>query len=102
MATYAITSRYYRTEQTDLETEDGQTIAYLRRRFVPQPETMSLMHAYTVVDGDRLDLIAARELGDPQLFWRIADANRAMRPDALTEEPGRSLRITLPEGIPGP
>ncbi len=102
MATYPITSRYHRTEQTALETADGKTKAYLRRRFVPQPETMRLMHEYTVVDGDRPDLIAARALGDPLLFWRLADANRALRPEALTEAPGRTLRITLPEGIPGP
>jgi hypothetical protein len=35
------------------------------------------------------------------LFWRICDANRAMRPGALTETIGSRLRITLPEGIPG-
>jgi len=39
-------------------------------------------------------------LGDPELFWRVCDANRAMRPDELTETIGRRLRITLPEGIP--
>jgi hypothetical protein len=31
----------------------------------------------------------------------VADANGAMRPDELTEEIGRKLRITLPEGVPG-
>ena len=45
--------------------------------------------------------IAARELGDPEAFWRICDANGAMRPDELTAVPGRALRITLPQGIPG-
>jgi hypothetical protein len=50
-----------------------------------------------------LDNISARapEIGDPELFWRICDANRALRPEALTEEIGRRLRITMPEGIPG-
>ena len=56
---------------------------------------------YSVVAGDRLDTIAAQLLGDPELFWRIADANGAMRPDELTETVGRKLRITLPAGIPG-
>ena len=41
-------------------------------------------------------------LGDAEQFWRICDANRAMRPDELTETTGRRLRITLPEDIPGP
>ena len=38
---------------------------------------------------------------DPEQFWRLCDANAAMRPDELTESVGRRLRITLPEGIPG-
>jgi hypothetical protein len=55
-----------------------------------------------VTQGERLDIIAATYLGDPEQFWRICDANNAMRPDELTETPGRQLRITLPEGIQGP
>ena len=48
-----------------------------------------------------LSQIAAQELGDSELFWRLCDANGALRPDELTAEPGRAIRITLPEGIPG-
>jgi len=51
--------------------------------------------------GERLDNVTAQHLDDPEQFWRIADANRAMRPEALTETRDRLLRITLPEGIPG-
>jgi hypothetical protein len=47
-----------------------------------------------------MDTIAASELGDPEAYWRICDANDAMRPDDLATV-GRALRITLPEGIPG-
>ncbi|MFL5804527.1 MAG: hypothetical protein ACJ8CR_22625 [Roseiflexaceae bacterium] len=46
-------------------------------------------------------MLPAGYLDDPEQFWRICDANRAMRPDELTETVGRRLRITLPEGIPG-
>ena len=51
--------------------------------------------------GDRLDNLAARYLGDPEQFWRLCDANGAMRPDELTQTSARRLRITLPEGVPG-
>jgi hypothetical protein len=95
------TSRYYNTETATLETRDGRVITYLRRRFVPPPESFSLLQEHVVVEGDRLDNITARYLGDPEQFWRLCDANAAMRPDELTEEPGRRLRITLPEGLPG-
>ena len=60
-----------------------------------------MLQEHVVGQGDRLDNITARYLGDPEQFWRVCDANRAMRPEELTEEIGRRLRITLPEGIPG-
>ncbi|MEK6406966.1 MAG: LysM domain-containing protein [Acidobacteriota bacterium] len=99
--TFPPTSRYFGIETTTIETRDGKTYAYLRRRFVPQPERFSTLLEHVVVQGDRLDNVTARYLGDPLQFWRVCDANRAMRPEELTEEIGRRLRITLPEGIPG-
>jgi hypothetical protein len=94
-------SRYQNVETTKLVLPDGTEIAYLKRRFVPPPERFTLLQEHEVVQGDRLDNVTARYLGDPEQFWRVCDANRAMRPDELTEEIGRRLRITLPEGIPG-
>src|SRR5438876_11133838 len=99
--TFTPTSRYSNVEVTTIDTHDGKTYAYLRRRFVPQPERFMTLQEHVVVQGDRLDNLTARYLGDPLQFWRICDANRAMRPEELTEELGRRLRITLPEGIPG-
>jgi hypothetical protein len=83
-----------------LEAPDGNTIIYLKRRLVPPPERFELLQEHVVAQGERLDSITARYLGDPEQFWRICDANGAMRPEEL-EEVGRRLRITLPEGIPG-
>lgn len=94
-------SRYHGIETTKLETAGGKTVVYLRRRFVPSPERLALLQLHAVEQGDRLDNIAARYLGDPEQFWRVCDANAAMRPDELTETVGRRLRITLPEGVPG-
>jgi hypothetical protein len=94
-------SRYHGLDTATLETPDGRTIVYLRRRFVPPPERFALLQEHTVVEGDRLDNITARYLGDPEQFWRICDANAALRPDDLTGSAGRKVRITLPEGIPG-
>jgi hypothetical protein len=98
---FAANSRYLNIATTKLELPDGTQIVYLARRFVPQPETLALLQEHVVVDRDRIDNIAARYIGDPEQYWRICDANRAMRPAALTEQPGRRLRISLPEGIPG-
>ena len=92
-------SRYNGIETVKLVTAEGEEIIYLRRRFVPQPERFALLREHVVVQGDRLDNLAAQHLGDPELFWRICDANRALRPDELIEVIGRRLRITLPEGL---
>jgi hypothetical protein len=94
------TSRYHGLEMASLEAPDGNTIIYLKRRLVPPPERFELLQEHVVAQGERLDSITARYLGDPEQFWRICDANGAMRPEEL-EEVGRRLRITLPEGIPG-
>jgi hypothetical protein len=97
---FTITSRYYTVETTQLTRADGKTIVYLKRRRMPQPEEFVTLQEHRVVEGDRLDNIAAKYLGDPEQFWRICDANNAMEPDELTEEAGSLIRITLPEGIP--
>ena len=98
---FPITSRYYNIERVEHETPDGRKIVYLRRRFVPSPERFDLLQEHPVAEGERLDNITAQHLGDPEQFWRVCDANSAIRPDELTETIGRRLRITLPEGIPG-
>ena len=95
------TSRYHTVETTTRE-EGGRTVVYLKRRFVPPPENFAVLHEHTVIEGQRLDQIAAHYLGDAERFWQLADAARALDPEGLTEEPGDTLDITLPEGIPGP
>jgi hypothetical protein len=102
MRMFPPTSRYYGTEIARLDRGDGRAVPYLRRRFLPQPRQLALLREYTVVGGDRLDNVAGAILGDPEQFWRIADANGAMRPEELTGTPGRRLRIALPAGVPGP
>ena len=94
-------SRYHGVEHATRIMPDGSTVVYLRRRFVPPPERFEDVTSHTVTQGDRLDLLSARYFGDPLLFWRICDANAAMRPSALLQDPGETLRITLPEGLPG-
>lgn len=94
-------SRYYGIETTTLQTVDGFIVAYLRRRFLPSPDRFALLQEHLVTEGDRLDNISAKYMGDPEAFWRIADANSAMRPEELTKTIDRRIRITLPEGIPG-
>lgn len=94
-------SRYARTEITQLARSGAPPIAYLRRRFVPAPESLGEHGAHVVAQGERPDQIAAAAYGDPLQAWQICDANRALNPDELTVRPGRRLRLTLPAGMPG-
>jgi hypothetical protein len=98
---FAPTSRYYGIASATLDTPDHKVIPYLVRRFLPAPERFALLTEHLVTQGERLDNITEQYFGDPEAFWRLCDANRAMRPEELVERIGRRLRITLPEGIPG-
>ena len=92
-------SRYNASATLTYTFPDGRAVAYLARRFVPRAENINALGMHTVTVGDRLDNLAARHLGDAEQYWRLCDANGAMRPDELVETPGRELRIGLPEGI---
>lgn len=91
------TSRYYNLETVKMTLTDGREAVYKRRRFLPRGTAMPLLVEAAVTEGDRLDLITARTLGDPEHFWRVADANNAMNPFDLTAETGRILRVPVPQ-----
>jgi hypothetical protein len=94
-------SRYYGLAIETYSAPDGRQIGYVQRRFIPQPETLALIRNYIVNASDRLDNVAAQQYGDPTQSWQLCDANNAFDPADLTATPGRSLRVTLPQGIPG-
>jgi hypothetical protein len=89
-------SRYNGIPTLTLATPDGRTVAYVGRRFIPGPENYTLLREYLVVQGDRLDSLASQFIGDPEQWWKLADANVAMRPEELTDTPGVTLRIAVP------
>jgi hypothetical protein len=93
------TSRYAGIEDVKMTVTgaDGQprVIVFKRRRFIPSPEGATVLVQHTVSQGDRLDNVTARYLGDPTQFWRVCDANAALKPSEL-EETGRTIDIALP------
>lgn len=96
-------SRNYGSATLTYVTPGGESITYLAPRFVPQPgpPNFSTIAKHVVKQGDRLDLLAAKYLGDPLLFWLICDANGAVRPDALVETLGNIVNISTPQSVPG-
>jgi hypothetical protein len=89
-------SRYFALETVTIEVA-GRVVSYKRRRFLPRGEDMTTLVEITTSEGDRLDLMAARTLGDPEQFWRICDANDAMNPFELAAEPNHVLKIPVPQ-----
>jgi hypothetical protein len=101
--TFPTDSRYYGSRTLTYTTPSGEGITYLAPRIVPQPgaPNFATIAQHSVRQGDRLDLIAAKYLGDPLIFWLICDANGAIEPHDLVATSGRVLNITTPQGVPG-
>lgn len=92
-------SRYSTIETATLELKGAEgevrRITYKRRRFIPAPAGHATLVEHSVLEGERLDNITARYLGDPTQFWRVCDANLVLCPEDL-EETGRRILITQP------
>ncbi len=110
LSPFAENSRYRSVEQLTVTLPDGRPARCVGRRWLPQPEELATLAEHRLALGDRLDNLAHRYLGDPELFWRICDANRTLRPADLTDAPPwderrvpaaqRVIRIGLPPGMP--
>ncbi len=77
-ATLNVTFKEYKTIEEQLSEKPNQSSDWTKRRVIAQ--------------GDRLDLIAAVEYGDPADWRRIAAANDLPNPRLL--QPGREIRLT--------
>lgn len=89
-------SRYY--ELANLHYVEGarREIVFKSRRFLSRDEGRPVLWEVEANDSDRPDLVAARTLQQPDLFWRVCDANGVMHPAELTERSGRKIRILMP------
>lgn len=85
-------SRYESVPDAIYVSEDGREIPYKRLRVLPYSPAQRI---HIVQHGDRLDRVAYQYYGDPEQFYRIADANRALIPAQLTRVVGRRLRISV-------
>lgn len=82
-------SRYAKLAQDTVTTSDGRQVRAIRLR--PLPPTAGESH--TLLERDRLDLLAHEREGDGTRFWRIADANSALDARRLTDEPGSTIEV---------
>lgn len=94
-------SRYASATQLTHVSADGEQVIYLAPRLLPSPESYAPVAMHRVTDSDRIDLLAWKNLGNPTMSWRIADANRAMHPGALPGEPGDTLVVPVAGSVAG-
>ncbi|MCU1448353.1 MAG: hypothetical protein JWP02_523 [Acidimicrobiales bacterium] len=76
-------SRYAKTGTYLITRLDGTQLAVAKLPLPPQREHILLLGYHPRRDEQRLDAIANHYLSDPNGFWRLADANVAVVPDAL-------------------
>lgn len=89
-------SRYANATPLVMEGPDGTPVRYLDRRVLRAYQAPVLARV-TVQDGDRLDTLAARWLGNAEVWWRIADASHALHPADVVAEPGSVVVVPVPE-----
>ncbi len=97
---YGTSSRYYGLPVLEFAAPDGRVIRYVKRRFIAQASLFPTLVVHRIQQDDRIDVLAARYLGDPLLYWRIADANLAVRPSDQVVL-GNPLKIPFAATLPG-
>ncbi len=82
-------SRYWKLPTYAVSLAGGRLVQATE---LPVPATGPLLGFHRRMEGERLDLIAARYLQDPTWFWKLCDAADAVVPSSL---PARDL-IPIP------
>lgn len=93
---FARNSRYWGLAIRTRTRPDGTVDSFVARRIIPAMSRYRIPERYRTTDGERIDGVAAATLGDPELYWRICDANGDEEPADAVLPPGRLLGIPLP------
>jgi hypothetical protein len=82
-------SRYLNAEQYEQTDVRGRKVKVVS---VPDSPRTSLLGIHLLKQGQRPDHLAFQYLNDQAGYWRIAELNNVMLPEALTEQ----LEIAIP------
>jgi len=75
-------SRYGNVEPYEVVDRRGRTVKVVPASAPPQQEPLGV---HLRREGQRLDHLAAKYLGDPTAFWRLCEMNDVMHAEALAE-----------------
>jgi len=81
---FSATSRYRSLTPYTVKDHRGRQVSVVP---VPPDPEEGLLGIHVLLQGQRLDLLAALYLSDPAAFWRICERNEVMLPEDLTEAP---------------
>ena len=76
-------SRYRNAETYLMKDRRGRVVTVVS---VPLAQPQAFLGFHKLLDGQRIDHLAARYTADDTGFWRIADANDAMLPESIAEK----------------
>ncbi len=93
---FMIASRYTTQPVLAADRGDGRIVRYVLPRMLPAPDDVTVATRHRAIDGERIDLLAWRNLASPSAWWMIADANRVTHPAALPGKPGDVTIIPVP------
>ena len=83
-------SRYAKAETYIVQDSRGRLVTVVAP---PPPPDQVLLGIHLLKQGERLDLLATKYLGCATGYWRIAEQNDVMLPEALTE--AREIEIPV-------
>jgi hypothetical protein len=83
-------SRYAKAETYVVKDARGREVTVV---VPPPPPEQLLLGIHALREGERTDHLAAKYLNDPAGYWRIAEQNDVMLPEALTEK--REIEIPV-------
>ena len=92
MSSFDKKSRYAKLEPYTVLDSRGRTVSVIPTPG-PMPER-ALLGYHIRIQGERIDHLAARYLGDNAGFWRLCLFNDVVYPEVLTE----AERIAIPGG----
>ena len=89
-------SRYYQMPIRTHVTPDGTVESFVGRRIIPALERYRVLDRYRTRSKSRIDTVADEVFGDPELYWRLCDANGDAEPATAAQPEARLLIVPLP------
>ncbi len=91
-------SRYATAPEAELIRADGSIVRHIVPPILPHPDSNTAARQHRVTDSDRPDILAAKAYGQVTAWWLLANANTAAHPDQITDTPGATRVIPMPDG----